>query len=62
MNVVDGQSTIEVNGLALEMDVRGSGKPVLFLHPEIGLDRAGPALDLLAKSARVITPVPAWWW
>ena len=57
MNVADGQSTIEVNGLALDMDVRGSGKPVLFLHPEIGLDRAGPALDLMAKQARVITPI-----
>jgi pimeloyl-ACP methyl ester carboxylesterase len=57
MNLADGQSTIEVNGLALDIDVRGSGKPVLFLHPEIGLDRAGPAIDLLAKSARVITPI-----
>lgn len=57
MNLADGQSTIEVNGVALEMEVRGSGKPVLFLHPEIGLDRAGPALDLLAQHARVIAPL-----
>jgi len=56
MNLADGKSTIEVSGIALEMDVRGSGKPLLFLHPEIGMDRAGPALDALAKGARVIAP------
>jgi pimeloyl-ACP methyl ester carboxylesterase len=56
MNLADGKSTIEVSGLALEMDVRGNGKPLLFLHPEIGMDRAGPALDALAKGAKVIAP------
>lgn len=57
MNLADGKSTIEVNGLALEIETRGSGKPLLCLHPEIGMDRAGPALDALAKGARVIAPV-----
>ena len=56
MNLADGKSTIEVNGIGLEMDVRGSGKPLLFLHPEIGMERAGPALDALAKGERVIAP------
>lgn len=57
MNLADGKSTIEVNGIALEIETRGSGKPLLFLHPEIGMDRAGPALDALAKGARVIAPL-----
>jgi pimeloyl-ACP methyl ester carboxylesterase len=56
MALADGKSTIEVSGIALEMDVRGSGKPLLFLHPEIGMDRAGPALDALAQGAKVIAP------
>ncbi|HEY1505369.1 MAG TPA: alpha/beta hydrolase [Stellaceae bacterium] len=56
MALADGKSTIEVGGIALEMDVRGSGKPLLFLHPEIGMDRAGPALEALAKGAKVIAP------
>ena len=45
-----------MNVIALEIEARGSGKPLLFLHPEIGMDRAGPALDALAKGARVIAP------
>lgn len=57
MTLADGKSTIEVNGIALEIEARGSGKPLLFLHPEIGMDRAGPALEALAKGARVIAPV-----
>jgi len=34
------------------MDVRGNGKPLLFLHPEIGMDRAGPALGGQARGCR----------
>ena len=52
MALADGKSTIEISGIALEMDVRGNGKPLLFLHPEIGMDRAGPALDALAKGGK----------
>jgi pimeloyl-ACP methyl ester carboxylesterase len=56
MTLAVGNSTVEVNGIEIELDVRGSGRPLLFLHPEIGFDRAGPALDLLAKNAQVIAP------
>ena len=56
MSLVDGNTTVEVNGIALDLSVRGRGKPLLFLHPEIGFDRAGPALDLLAKGAQIIAP------
>lgn len=57
MNLVDGKSTIEIGGIGLEIETRGSGKPLFFLHPEIGMDRAGAAVDALAKGARVISPV-----
>jgi len=56
MTLSDGNSVTEVNGVEVELNVRGRGRPLLFLHPEIGLDRAGPALDRLAQGARVIAP------
>ena len=34
----------------------GSGRPILFLHPGIGIDPAAPVLDELAKGGRVIAP------
>jgi pimeloyl-ACP methyl ester carboxylesterase len=34
----------------------GQGRPLLFLHPEIGLDGAMPAIERLAARARVIAP------
>jgi pimeloyl-ACP methyl ester carboxylesterase len=54
--LADGNTTVEVNGIALDVAVRGRGKPLLFLHPEIGFDRAEPALAALAKGAQVIAP------
>ena len=56
MNLADGKSTIEISGIGLDIETHGSGKPLLFLHPEIGMDRAGPALAALAQGARVIAP------
>ncbi len=56
MNLAEGNSSIDVNGIELDVNVRGRGRPLLFLHPEIGFDRAAPALDALAKGARVIAP------
>jgi pimeloyl-ACP methyl ester carboxylesterase len=56
MNLGEGNSSVEVNGIEIELSVRGRGRPLLFLHPEIGFDRAGPALDALAQGARVIAP------
>ena len=35
---------------------RGRGRPLLFLHPSIGIERTAPVLDLLAQRARVIAP------
>ena len=56
MNLSDGNSVVEVNGIEVELSMRGRGRPLLFLHPEIGLDRAEPALERLAEGGRVIAP------
>src|ERR1700744_2206925 len=45
-----------VNGLKIETIERGAGRPILFLHPGIGLDPKAPVLDLLAAKARLIAP------
>jgi pimeloyl-ACP methyl ester carboxylesterase len=47
---------ITVNGLRIEVIERGQGRPLLFLHPGIGIDPKAPALDALAAKARVIAP------
>jgi pimeloyl-ACP methyl ester carboxylesterase len=49
-------STQVINGIRIELIERGRGRPLLFLHPAIGLDPASPILDLLARHARVIAP------
>src|SRR5262245_60062948 len=45
-----------VNGVRLEVIERGRGAPLLFLHPEIGIEGSAPAIDALARSRRVIAP------
>jgi pimeloyl-ACP methyl ester carboxylesterase len=49
-------STITVNGIRVEVVEKGGGRPFLFLHPGIGLDRDAPVLDRLAEGARLIAP------
>jgi pimeloyl-ACP methyl ester carboxylesterase len=49
-------ASIEVRGVRLECIERGSGRPLLFLHPAIGIDPAAPVLDHLARGTRVIAP------
>lgn len=49
-------SSIVVNGVTLEATERGQGRPILFLHPGIGIDANAPVLDALAKGGRVIAP------
>jgi pimeloyl-ACP methyl ester carboxylesterase len=45
-----------VEGARIELIERGAGRPLLFLHPENGIEPAAAAIDELAKSARVIAP------
>src|SRR5690242_11440588 len=56
MNVIADTSMIVVDGISVEVFERGSGQPLLFLHPEIGLERSAPVIEALARSARVIVP------
>jgi len=52
---------ITVAGVSLEVEERGAGRPLLFLHPGEGLGADGPWLDVLAKTYRVIAPThPGW--
>jgi pimeloyl-ACP methyl ester carboxylesterase len=48
--------TLVVNGTRIDMIERGSGRPILFLHPENGIEPALAAIEMLAKGARVIAP------
>ena len=57
MNIVaDTAPLVVVNGVSVEVIERGRGRPLLFLHPGIGIDRTAPVLDHLARGARVIAP------
>ena len=47
---------IEVRGVRLELIDRGKGRPLLFLHPGIGIDPAASVLGHLAKSAHLLAP------
>ena len=49
-------SMISVNGIRIEMIERGSGRPLLFLHPGIGIDANAPVLDRLAAGGRLLAP------
>src|SRR5215467_9367847 len=49
-------STIIVNGARIELIDRGHGRPILFLHPHIGLDSSAPVLAMLAEGGRLIAP------
>src|SRR5205809_3357391 len=52
----DAIKSMVVNGVTIEAVERGSGRPILFLHPGIGIDPAAPVLTALAKGGRVIAP------
>ena len=52
----DARTSLVVNGVKIETIERGRGRPILFLHPNIGIDPAAPVLDALAKGGRVIAP------
>jgi pimeloyl-ACP methyl ester carboxylesterase len=49
-------TTITVSGVTLELEDRGSGRPLLFLHPGEGLQPNRPWLAQLAAHFRVIAP------
>jgi pimeloyl-ACP methyl ester carboxylesterase len=53
--------TISIAGTSLELEERGTGRSLLFLHAGEGLSPERPWLDLLARHYRVIAPWhPGW--
>jgi len=54
--VQESSASVVVNGIRVETIDRGSGRPLLFLHPGIGIEPTAPVLDLLAQKARLIAP------
>jgi pimeloyl-ACP methyl ester carboxylesterase len=56
MTLQDSAAAITVNGIKVEAIEKGRGRPLLFLHPDIGLDRNAPVVGKLAEHARVIAP------
>src|SRR5271156_3183252 len=48
--------TLVVGGTRIDLIERGSGRPLLFLHAENGIEPALAAIDELAKAAHVIAP------
>jgi pimeloyl-ACP methyl ester carboxylesterase len=51
-----GTTSMVVNGITIEAVERGQGRPILFLHPGIGMDAGAPVLNELARGGRVIAP------
>ena len=49
-------SNIDISGVSLEIEQRGDGRPLLFLHPGDGLRPDLPWLDTLAAHFRVHAP------
>ena len=45
-----------VAGVRVEWNETGTGAPILFLHPGIGIAPDAPVLERLAAKARVIAP------
>src|SRR5712671_7881343 len=55
-DAVAANASIDVNGSKLELIDRGRGRPILFLHPHIGLEPSAPVLAMLAAGGRLIAP------
>jgi pimeloyl-ACP methyl ester carboxylesterase len=53
---IAADASISVNGAKLELIDRGRGRPILFLHPHIGIEPSAPVLALLADGGRLVAP------
>jgi pimeloyl-ACP methyl ester carboxylesterase len=52
----DAITSLVVNGTTIEAIDKGQGRPILLLHPGIGIDPGATVLTELAKGGRVIAP------
>jgi pimeloyl-ACP methyl ester carboxylesterase len=50
------EGSLVVDGAGIDMIERGSGRPLLFLHAENGIESATAAIEELAKTAHVFAP------
>jgi pimeloyl-ACP methyl ester carboxylesterase len=55
-NSLPDTGKISVFGAKLELLRCGSGRPILFLHPEAGIDPGAPVFNRLASQANLIAP------
>ena len=56
MDSAEGPATEKIAGANIEILRRGKGRPVLFLHPHIGLHGSERFIELLAREVQVIAP------
>src|SRR6266700_2186675 len=56
MDSAEGPATEKIAGANIEILRRGKGRPVRFLHPNIGMHGSGRFIELLARKAQVIAP------
>src|SRR5438105_9988384 len=56
MDSAEGQVTDKIAGARVEIMRRGTGRPVLFLHPHIGMHGSERFIERLAREAQVIAP------
>ena len=56
MDSAEGPVTEKIAGANIEILRRGRGRPVLFLHPHIGMHGSERFIELLAREVQVIAP------
>ena len=56
MDSAEGPVTEKIAGANIEIIRRGQGRPVLFLHPHIGIHGSGAFIERVARHAQVIAP------
>src|SRR6267154_2534726 len=56
MDSAEGPVTEKIAGVNIEILRRGKGRPLLFLHPHIGMHGSQALIDALARHAQVIAP------
>jgi len=56
MDSAEGPVTEKIAGVNIEILRRGKGRPILFLHPHIGIHGSGRFIERLAREVQVIAP------
>jgi pimeloyl-ACP methyl ester carboxylesterase len=54
--VMTEMEKVPLHGVTVDVRTRGTGRPLVFLHPEIGLRFSAPWVDAIAKQYRLIAP------